>query len=86
MSPSAELPTTKLGGVDVIRVPDSNPRAHSPVLVYVHGGGHTWLSARSTLLVSKLMAEASGYEVISVDYTVAPAPNGKTIGASHRRL
>jgi epsilon-lactone hydrolase len=72
MSPSTELPATLLGGVDVIRVPGSNSRAHSPVLIYVHGGGHTWLSARSTLLVSKLMAEASGHEVISVDYTVAP--------------
>jgi len=72
MSPSTELPSTLIGGVDVIRVPGSNPGARSPVLIYVHGGGHTWLSARSTLLVSKLMAEATGYEVVSVNYTVAP--------------
>lgn len=72
MSPSDTLPATTLGGVAAIRVPASGGKSGSPVLMYLHGGGHTWLSARSTLLVAKLMAEATGFEIVSVDYTVAP--------------
>lgn len=75
MSPSDELPATMLGGVGVIRVPGRYTGRDRPVLIYTHGGGHTWLSARSTLAVAKQMCEASGYEVVSIDYTVAPRGN-----------
>jgi epsilon-lactone hydrolase len=71
LAPSANLPSTSLGGVSVIRVPAAS-QSSSPVLIYLHGGGYTWLSARSTLIVATLMAEATGYEIVSVDYTVAP--------------
>jgi acetyl esterase/lipase len=70
LAPSTQWPSTTLGGVNVIRVPAAAPA--SPVLIYSHGGGYTWLSARSTLIVATLMAEATGYEIVSVDYTVAP--------------
>lgn len=78
MSPSDELPMTRLGGVNVIRVPGRDNARTSPVLIYTHGGGHTWLSARSTLGVAKLMSDATGYEVVSVDYTVAPRGDWRT--------
>lgn len=70
--PSDDLPATMVGGVGVIRVPGRDSGRGGPVLIYTHGGGHTWLSARSTLAVAKQMSEASGYEVVSIDYTVAP--------------
>ena len=78
MSPSDELPATTLGGVGVIRVPGRDTGRGAPVLIYTHGGGHTWLSARSTLAIAKSMAEATGYEVVSVDYTVAPRGTWRT--------
>lgn len=72
LSPSDELSATILGGVGVIRVPGRDAGRDRPILMFTHGGGHTWLSARSTLAVAKQMSEASGFEVVSIDYTVAP--------------
>jgi monoterpene epsilon-lactone hydrolase len=72
VAPSAEQPASMLGGVPVIRLPATGSGPDQPVLIFAHGGGHIWLSARSSLATAKLMADATGYEVISVDYTVAP--------------
>lgn len=67
-----------LGGVPVLRItsPDHKPDART--LIYVHGGGYTLFSARTSLTVPALMAVASGTEVISIDYTLAPRGNWRT--------
>jgi len=62
----------KLGGVPVLSVVPENWTNDGRVLVYLHGGAFTALSAHSTLHESALMAARTGIKVISVDYTIAP--------------
>lgn len=61
-----------LGGTPVLRLSPAGARPGGAVIVYVHGGGFTSLSARSTLFISALMAARTGLEVVSVDYGLAP--------------
>ncbi|HEX2306429.1 MAG TPA: alpha/beta hydrolase, partial [Nitrososphaeraceae archaeon] len=63
---------TKLGGVDVIDVKPQDWEDNGKVLVYLHGGGYTFLSANSTLAAVMPVANLTGLRVISVDYTLAP--------------
>lgn len=68
----------EIGGVSVLRI---RPPAYSPrkrTLMYAHGGGYVLFSAKTSLTVPALMAVASGDEVISIDYTLAPRGNWKT--------
>ena len=61
-----------LGGVPVLRVHPPNYKVGGPTLLYLHGGAYTSLSAGSSLTIPALISLASGYEVISIDYTLAP--------------
>ena len=61
-----------LGGVPVLRVRPANFKAGGPVLLYLHGGAFTFFSAGNSLAIPALMSVATGHEVISIDYTLAP--------------
>ena len=63
---------TKLGGVNVIDVKPQDWKDNGKILVYLHGGGYTLLSANSTLGAVMPVANSTGLGVISVDYTLAP--------------
>lgn len=63
---------TDLGGIQVIDIKPKNQKNNGKVLVYTHGGAHTFGSAKSTLGCPILAANATGLRVISIDYTVAP--------------
>ena len=63
---------TKLGGVNVIDVKPQDWKDNGKILVYLHGGGYTLLSANSTLGAVMPVANSTGLRVISVDYTLAP--------------
>ena len=69
----------QLGGVPVVRVRPANYRASGRTLVYLHGGGYTRFSAHSRLGPAALVAAATGDEVISIDYAVAPRGNWRTV-------
>lgn len=45
------------------------------VMIYMHGGAFTLLSAASSLNMACLMAERTGLRLISVDYPLAPGGN-----------
>jgi acetyl esterase/lipase len=62
----------KLEGVPVLDVKPRNWKENKKVLVYTHGGAYVLFSARSTLGISALIADATGLRVIAVDYTLAP--------------
>jgi epsilon-lactone hydrolase len=62
----------KLGGVNVIDVKPQDWKDNGKILVYLHGGGYTFLSANSTLGAVMPVANSTGLRVISVDYTLAP--------------
>jgi acetyl esterase/lipase len=62
----------KLGGIPVLDIKPKGWKESQKILVYLHGGAYTMASARSSLMKSALAADATGYRVISVDYTVAP--------------
>jgi epsilon-lactone hydrolase len=63
---------TKLGDVNVIDVKPQGWKDNGKILVYLHGGGYTFLSANSTLGAVMPVANSTGLRVISVDYTLAP--------------
>ncbi|MCC2978244.1 alpha/beta hydrolase [Sphingomonas sp. PL-96] len=63
--------TETIGRVPVLRIRPTNYRP-GQVLIYVHGGGYVSFSARSSLVQAALIANATGDEVISIDYTLAP--------------
>ena len=68
----ATVTDTELGGVPVVDLRPQGWNDNGKVVVYIHGGGYTLLSARSTLSISLPMVQATGLRVVSVDYTVAP--------------
>jgi monoterpene epsilon-lactone hydrolase len=45
---------------------------HVGTIVFVHGGGYVWMTARTHLLVAAGLARASGCRCVSVDYRRAP--------------
>jgi acetyl esterase/lipase len=69
----------KLGGVPVIRVRPKGYKANGRTLLYLHGGGYTLFSAGTLVGLPAMMASATGDEVISVDYTLAPRGNWRTV-------
>jgi acetyl esterase/lipase len=66
------LAETRLGGVKVLDIKPAGWQDDGKVLVYAHGGAYTLFSARSTLTSSAVAATATGYRVISIDYTNPP--------------
>jgi acetyl esterase/lipase len=62
----------ELGGVPALKVVPKGGATKSGILIYVHGGGFTNLSARSTLSGAALMAAKTGRVIYSLDYTRAP--------------
>lgn len=61
-----------IGGVRVVRIRPNGAVKSDRVLIYAHGGAYVVLSAHSMLTIPALMARATGLEVVSVDYTLAP--------------
>lgn len=61
-----------VGGVPVIEVTPARWKKSDKVIVYVHGGGYVFGSAKSNLLSAVLAADATGIKVIAVDHTIAP--------------
>lgn len=68
----------QLGGVAALKVVPRGRVDPGRVLMYVHGGAYTALSARLTLATAALEADAAGLTVYSIDYTVAPRGNWHT--------
>lgn len=75
----ASVRDDRIGGVPVVRISPAGYRPNGRTLIYLHGGGYTRFSAHSRLGPPALVATASGDEVISVDYTVAPRGNWKLV-------
>ena len=65
-------PKTSWAGLPVLRIRPANFKPGGPVLLYMHGGAFTFLSAATSLSIPALIGTASGHEVISIDYTLAP--------------
>ncbi|MGB2960533.1 MAG: alpha/beta hydrolase, partial [Bacteroidota bacterium] len=62
----------EMGGVPVLEIWPKDYTESPNVLVYVHGGGYTMGSVKSSLVCSVPVANDTGLRVISVEYTVAP--------------
>jgi epsilon-lactone hydrolase len=68
----ATVSEVQMGGVTVEDIRPRGWNDNGKVLVYVHGGGYTLYSARSTFGVAVPMARATGLRIVSVSYTPAP--------------
>lgn len=66
------LRTEKIAGLDVEVVTPANVASTSVRIVYLHGGGYTTFSARSSLFASVPLADELGLELWSIDYPRAP--------------
>jgi acetyl esterase/lipase len=67
------ITVAELGDVNVLDIRPRDWRDNGKVLVYIHGGGYTLLSANSTLGTAATVANSTGLRVISVDYSLAPS-------------
>ena len=67
------ITVTELGDVNVLDIRPRDWRDNGKILVYLHGGGYTLLSANSTLGTAATVANSTGLRVISVDYSLAPS-------------
>jgi len=63
----------EIGGVPVLDIRPKDWSETKDLLVYIHGGAFTLLSAKSTADNAALMSLATGLRVISIDYTNPPA-------------
>ncbi len=75
----AHIQDDQLGGVPIVRIRPAAYKANGRMLIFLHGGGYTRMSAHSRLVPPTLVAAATGDEVISIDYTVAPRGNWKIV-------
>jgi len=62
---------TTVGGVPCIVVSPSTSEPRGTI-VFVHGGGYIWMTARTHLPVAAGLVRASGCRCVSVDYRRAP--------------
>jgi acetyl esterase/lipase len=60
------------GGEIPLRIYQADPDAASPLLVYLHGGGHMAGSVEVYDPICRKLAQATGRIVVSVDYRLAP--------------
>lgn len=68
-----------IGGVPVYEVRPKGWRDDGTVILDVHGGGFITGSAHSNLGGTARLADMTGKRVISIDYTVAPRGNWRTV-------
>ena len=59
------ITVTELGDVNVLDIKPRDWRDNGKVLVYLHGGGYTLLSANSTLGTSATVANSTGLSYFS---------------------
>src|SRR5215831_11725164 len=69
----SNITVTELGDVNVLDIKSRDWKDNGKVLVYLHGGGYTLLSANSALGTAATVANSTGLRVISVDYSLAPS-------------
>ncbi|MGY1496839.1 alpha/beta hydrolase fold domain-containing protein [Streptomyces sp. QTS52] len=61
-----------IGDVPVVRITPREHRSSGRALLYVHGGAYVYFSSATLVGLPALIATATGDEVISIDYTLAP--------------
>lgn len=62
----------KIEGIPVLRISPRAKKKSGILLIYLHGGAYAMGSARSTLAIPARVATATGHDVLSIDYTLAP--------------
>lgn len=75
----ATVTEREMGGVGVEDIRPHGWKDNGKVLVFVHGGGYSLFSARSTFPVAVPMAKATGLRLVSVNYTPAPRAHFEAI-------
>ena len=75
----AKLQDDRIGGVPVVRIFPAGYKPNGRTLIYLHGGAYTRFSAHSRAGLPALVAAATGDQVISIDYTVAPRGNWRIV-------
>jgi len=68
----ATIDTLFLGGIRAISVTPKNYQKSDKVIIYIHGGAFAFYSADVTLTSSVPLADATGFKIITIDYTLAP--------------
>ncbi|MEQ9297452.1 MAG: alpha/beta hydrolase [Cyclobacteriaceae bacterium] len=63
---------SEINQIPVLTLLPKDYKESTSIIIYLHGGGYTMLSAKSRSATAALMAESTGLKVIAVDYTTAP--------------
>ncbi len=69
----------QIGGVKVVRIRPVKARATGWTLLYLHGGGYVAGSTQALIYLPALIADRTGAEVISIEYTLAPQADWRGI-------
>ncbi len=78
-----EIDEITLGGLAALRLRPAVRQAGRAPLAFIHGGGYTVHSARTTLPGSLALARTLQREVVALDYPLAP---GSTVGQTVPRV
>lgn len=68
-----------IGNIPVLDVRARDAEDGGTLLLYVHGGGFVQGSAQASLLMAALMAHRTKRRVVSIDYTLSPRADYRTI-------
>ena len=63
------------GDLRYLEIYPKNYRQSNKLIIYLHGGGYTFYSAKTSLTGAVPLADQSGVKVISLDYPLAPRAN-----------
>lgn len=62
----------EINQIPVLMLLPKEYKESTSIIIYLHGGGYTMLSAKSRSGTAALMAKSTGLKIIAVDYTTAP--------------
>ncbi len=75
----AKVVEKQSGDLNYLEIYPKNYQQNEKEIIYLHGGGYTFYTAKTSLTGSVPMADRSGKKVIALDYPLAPTANYQII-------
>ena len=75
----AKVEDKKFDKINYLEIHPKNYPQSEKVIIYLHGGGYTFYSAKTSLTGAVPLADKSGKKVLALDYPLAPIADFQTI-------